>query len=140
MACKFTYIEVIISAVLLSIVILPLLPALGQAQANHRYALHSRQAQGIAAYMALEVRDAADSASAQSIVNQAAARTPYFVYRITLAGAYGQSSVVAGNTESPLPPPTASFSGGLTEGAILIVAEVFNSEAVLIGVSVAVAL
>ena len=49
----FSYVELIVSLAIFSIMFLPILPLLGQAHANHRYAIERRQAQSHAASLAV---------------------------------------------------------------------------------------
>jgi len=49
----FSYVELLVAIALFSIMFLPILPMLGQAQANHRYSLERRQAQSHAATLAV---------------------------------------------------------------------------------------
>jgi len=49
----FSYVELLVALALFSIMFLPILPMLGQAHANHRYAIERRQAQSHATSLAV---------------------------------------------------------------------------------------
>ena len=49
----FSYVELLVALAIFFIMFLPLLPMLGQANANHKYALERRQAQSYAASLAI---------------------------------------------------------------------------------------
>ena len=141
----FSYIEVLIAMALLSIIFAPLLPILSQASMNQAYAISRRQAQGYAAAMALKARSAPETAG--QIVRQAAADNEQFIYRLSLVSLDGISreyiegkiALAGADTELALPPGGASIHtafGDFFEDVIFIVAEVFDSNGNLAGLSV----
>lgn len=134
----FSYIELVIAMALLVIILTPVLPAINQAHANHRYAVSRHKAQGRAAVLALEVRASPNNASA--ILQQRASDD--FIYRLSLlptGGGGGIRQYTAGDEEL-LPPSTEiSFQtnfGGLFTDGLFIVAEVFDNNGNLAGLSV----
>ena len=126
---------------LLVIIVAPVLPALHQAQLNHRYAISRRQAQGLAVTLAHEVRSA--PGDALDFVQAAHRNNPGFSFRATMSsigdnGYRGQ--FFAGNAE--MAPPFAGagfrtdFEDLFTFGTF-VVTEVFDDRGYLAGLSVA---
>jgi len=132
---NFSYIELVIAVALFSIILLPVLPALGQAQANQRYALLRRQAQGKAVTLALETR--ANPGNAETIVQNVALGNMSLFYRVRL---HPSGDVfVAGNFNENVGLESIGFStgfGDLFDGVTFIMAEIFDERGVLMGMSV----
>jgi len=131
----FTYIEILIAAAVLMVVAASVFPVLSQARANQYFAASRRQAQGYAAVMALEAR----SEAAGEVVRRAAARNGAFIYRISL---FEVGGAVIQYTEGEAVLPQAGLAFGsayleLFEDGIFILAEVFDQDGRLAGMSVA---
>jgi len=135
----FSYIEVLIAMAFLSIILLPVFPALNQAQANHRFAVLRRQAQGQAVTLALEVR--ANPGNASEIIQQIA--EDQLIYRVSLIPTSGPNRVYSAGDISKITPSETggiSFQTGfahLFSDGIFVIAEVFDSHGNLAGMSVA---
>ena len=135
----FSYIEVLIALALLTIIMMPILPALNQARANHRSTILRHQAQGQAVALALEIREAPGNASV--IVQQAAANDDRFIYRVRLVGIgdIAGRQYTAGDVYRLPPADHVSFQtgfGDLFGSGVVVVAEVFDSDGNLAGLSV----
>jgi len=132
----YSYVEILVAMAILMIILLPVLPALSQAQANHRHAVLRHQAQGQASAIALEIRNMPNNAS--HIVQRAALNNAEFVYRVSLVptGAGSRRQYTAGDV-TILPPATpASFQtsyGNLFADGMFVVSEVFDSNGNLAG-------
>ena len=135
----YSYIEILVAMAILTIILLPVLPALSQAQANHRYAVLRHQAQGQAVALALEIRNLPNNAS--NIVQQAAANNNEFMYRVSLVpiGSGSSRQYIAGDADIIPSAAGASFQtgfGSLFTDGMFVVAEVFDSNGNLAGFSV----
>ncbi|MCL2421265.1 MAG: type II secretion system GspH family protein [Defluviitaleaceae bacterium] len=137
----FSYIEIVIALALLSIMMIPIMPALSQAAANHRYAVLRHQAQSQATALALEIRRMPDNAS--MLVDQAFGNDNRFVYRVRLVTAGGASDgmFTAGDvSELPLADQVSLQAGAgfgdLLAGGRVVVVEVFDGNGNLAGFSV----
>jgi len=121
------------------IILMPVLPALNQALANHRHAILRGQAQGQATYLALQVRD--NLGNAASIVQNMSLSEYSFdnlAYRVTIIPIGGTSRYYSfGNV---LQVQTVKFDTEFNEifvlGGTFIIAEVFDEKGNLVGFSV----
>ena len=161
----FTYIEVLISMAILTIILVPILSALSQASANYQLALDRRLAQGLAVSLASKAR--ADSAGIYDLVNRTADSIGTdsihsnstsstdstdsdnkFLFRVSLVsvGGTGGGTVtreyIGGNMELiesiPMfvrPNFQSAFGNYLFDGSTIVVAEVFCARGNLAGVS-----
>ena len=135
----FSYIEVLMALAILTIIIVPVLPALRQAQANHRYGVLRHQAQSQAVALALEVHRAPGNAA--DIIQRMAIDNDEFMYRVSLIPVSGGSSQQYVIGDVALIPPSSgtnfqtSFGDLFTDG-IFVVAEVFDRNGNLAGFSV----
>ena len=143
----FSYIEVMIAMAILAIVLIPIIPALTRAAANHHYAVGRRQAQGYAVTLALNaaaaVRAGDGAGNVTQVVDAMSSGGDGLVYRVVVAPIGEPSRVyVSGNAEViPLIPSPGvvqfqSDSAGLFAGGVFVIAEVFDSQGNLAGMSV----
>ena len=134
----FSYIEVLVAMALFVIILAPILPALTQALSNHVYAVSRREAQGLASDLVLSVRLAPENAA--HLVSQMAARNDAFIFRVSLAPFGEGSRYYTVGDESLIPPVGPSYFhtsyGDLFEEGMFVIAEVFDSNGNLAGMSV----
>jgi len=116
----FSYIELLIALALFSIMLVPVIPMLSQALANHEIATQRHEAQGRATALALQVR--ADFANRNAILQEFENGSD-FTYHLSL-----------------IEPVSAYFQSPFTHlygRSIFIVVEVFDEREILKGISVA---
>jgi len=122
---------------LLSIILVPVLPALSQAGANQHYAILRRQAQGHAVTLALEVRES--PGDAPQIIQRIADER--LIYRVSLVSIGGTAAeYTAGDISKIAPSEGIRFQTGfedLFNGGTFVIAEVFDSNGHLAGMSLA---
>ncbi|MCL2017050.1 MAG: prepilin-type N-terminal cleavage/methylation domain-containing protein [Defluviitaleaceae bacterium] len=140
----FSYVEVLVAMAILTIIMLPILPALTQAQANHTAAINRRIAQGHAVTLATNIQ-ANPAAPIMGIINEIAAiNDEEFIYRVTLLNLSGN-----GNPPQYFSPNTASLEVDLPAAVLnfgsadadlftgtFVLAEVFGVNGELLGMSV----
>ena len=135
----FTYIEVLMAMALLTIVMVPVLPALGRAVANQQYAVIRRQAQGEAVALALKAGAAHEDAA--NIVSRAAESNSEFTYRLTLVAIGGGSPprvYVSGNADLMPGPTSLNFQTVFTDvydNGLFVAVEIFDADGNLLGIS-----
>ena len=133
-----SYIEMLIALALLSIMVIPLFPALTQARDNQHYAILRHQAHSLAVAIVAETRNAlyhhrgippASMERIETIINETTTNAD-LIFRITIYSASSNTTVhMIGEfhqTELP-PPPEIGFSTNIAGiGADIIVVEVFD--------------
>jgi len=139
----FTLIELIIAMALFVIILVPVLPLLSQARTNYNSAITRRIAQGQAVTLAVETRT--NPTGADGILVRMADNYYGLVYRLTLEHLNGitqqhteRSNNLEGDVSIPPFEPT-NFTASppqAFENAIIIVAEIFDENGILVGFSV----
>ncbi|MCL1988091.1 MAG: type II secretion system GspH family protein [Firmicutes bacterium] len=133
----FSYVEILVAMAILTIIMLPIFPAIMQAQANHTIAINRRVAQGQAATLATNLQAGVD-------ISNITGGDSEFIYRITwLTNENTQNTEpLTGNTAELvgiLPPVEFSLSNSndlLFANSEFILVEIFDVDGVLLGMSV----
>lgn len=131
---------------ILSIIIMPILPAINQARANHQFALLRHKAQGQAVTLALEVTGSPDNADdiLQQFANRNAHPIYEFIYRVSLVYiggsglnrhyTIGDESIIAEHAQANFQ-VQPKFENFFSDG-IFVIAEIFDNAGNLAGFSV----